>query len=260
MHCLTQPVHDMRKYIPLFFVTALIFGCKPTDGDNTQNADSSATKSASDADKLLSKYTTFKLEADLSSLSENNRKMIPILIEAGEIMNELFWYESYGDKETLMAGLDNDKIKDFVNINYGPWDRLNGNKPFIEAAGEKPMGANYYPKDMTKEEFDNSTLENKTGLYNFIRRNEDGSLKSVPYHVQFKDQVTKVSQLLAKAAELADEAGLKKYLELRSQAMLTDDYQPSDFAWLDMKQNPIDVVIGPIETYEDQLYGYKAAH
>jgi hypothetical protein len=250
----------MRKSILLFFVTVLIFGCKPTDGDKAQNADSSATEIIPKADKLLSKYTTFKLEADLSSLSENNRKMIPILIEAGEMMNELFWYEAYGDKDALMAGLDNDKMKDFVNINYGPWDRLNGNKPFIESAGEKPMGANYYPKDMTKEEFENSTLENKTGLYNFIRRNEDGSLKSVPYHVQFKKQVAKVSQLLAKASDLADEAGLKKYLTLRSQAVLTDDYQPSDFAWLDMKQNPIDVVIGPIETYEDQLFGYKAAH
>jgi len=244
----------------LTFVTVLIFGCKPTDGDDTPKTDSLATESTTETDKLLSKYTTFKLEADLSSLSESNRKMIPILIEAADIMNDMFWYEAYGDKDALMAGLENDPIKAFVDINYGPWDRLNGNKPFIKDAGAKPMGANYYPKDMTKEEFDKSTLENKTGLYNFIRRNEDGSLKSVPYHVQFKDQVAKVSELLAKAAELADEAGLKKYLTLRSQAILTDDYQPSDFAWLEMKQNPIDVVIGPVETYEDQLYGYKASH
>ena len=236
----------------------MILACTPKDAKVADEA--VADKTTSEIDKLLSKYTTFKLEADLSSLSENNRKMIPILIEAGEIMNELFWYEAYGDKDAFMAGLKDDKTKAFANINYGPWDRLNGNKPFVDGVGEKPMGANYYPKDMTKEEFEKSTLEDKTGLYNFIRRNEDGSLKSIPYHVQFKDQVAKVSTLLAKAAELADEAGLKKYLTLRSQAILNDDYQLSDFAWLDMKKNPIDVVIGPIETYEDQLFGYKAAH
>jgi hypothetical protein len=237
----------------------MILACTPKDG-KVEDGKAVENKSTSEIDKLLSKYTSFKLEADLSSLSESNREMIPILIEAGEIMNELFWYESYGDKDELMAVLKDDKTKAFANINYGPWDRINGNKSFIDGIGEKPLGANYYPKDMTKEEFEKSTLENKTGLYNFIRRNEDGSLKSIPYHVQFKEQVTRVSNLLAKASELADEAGLKKYLELRSEAMLTDDYQPSDFAWLDMKKNPIDVVIGPIETYEDQLFGYKAAH
>ena len=130
----------------------------------------------------------------------------------------------------------------------------------MEGIGEKPEGANYYPADMTKDEFEKSDLKGKTGLYNFIRRNEDGSLKSIPYHVQFKDQVAKVSELLKQAAEYADDPGLKNYLTLRSAAVLNDDYQPSDFAWLDMKQNPIDVVIGPIETYEDQLFGYKAAH
>ncbi len=249
----------MRKCILFLLLFSMILACTPKN-DKNDDGKTAPENTTSEIDNLLSKYTTFKLEADLSSLSENNRKMIPILIEAGEIMNELFWYEAYGDKDALMASLKNDKTKAFVNINYGPWDRLNGNKPFVDGAGDKPLGANYYPKDMTKDEFENSTLENKTGLYNFIRRNEDGSLKSVPYHVQFKEQVAKVSNLLAQAAELADEAGLKKYLTLRSQAILNDDYQPSDFAWLDMKKNPIDVVIGPIETYEDQLFGYKAAH
>jgi len=238
----------------------MILSCTPKETSTAEKAKTESEGTTSEIDKLLSKYTTFKLEVDLSSLSDNNKKMIPILIEAGEIMNELFWYEAYGDKDEFMATLNDDKTKAFANINYGPWDRLNGNKPFLNGVGAKPEGANYYPKDMTKEEFEKSTLEGKSGLYNFIRRNEDGSLKSVPYHVQFKEQVAKVSELLKKAAELADEAGLKKYLTLRSQAILNDDYQLSDFAWLDMKENPIDVVIGPIETYEDQLFGYKAAH
>lgn len=249
----------MRKLVLLLFSVGFIFSCSPKEGTPSEKTETSQ-KSGSEIDNLLSKYTTFKLEADLSTLSENEKKMITVLIEAGEVMNELFWYEAYGSKDELMSKLKNDKEKKFAEINYGPWDRLNGNKPFVAGIGEKPAGANYYPSDMTKDEFEKSNLEGKTGLYNFIRRNEDGTLKSVPYHVQFKDQITKVSKLLAEAANLADEAGLKKYLTLRSQAVLTDDYQPSDFAWLDMKKNPIDVVIGPIETYEDQLFGYKAAH
>ncbi len=249
----------MKNSLAFILMLSLIISCKPEDAKK-DNEKVTPAAAQTEIDKLLSKYTTFKLEADLSSLSENNRRMIPILIEAGEIMNELFWYEAYGDKDALMATLKDDKTKAFANINYGPWDRLNGNKPFVDGVGEKPLGANYYPKDMTKDELEKSSLEGKSGLYNFIRRNEDGSLKSIPYHVQFKEQVAKVSELLAKAAELADEAGLKKYLSLRSKAVLNDDYQPSDFAWLDMKKNPIDVVIGPIETYEDQLFGYKAAH
>ena len=246
----------MRNIIPLIFLLSMVIACTPSDKKASVDPENIPTK----MNTLLSKYTTFKLEADLSSLSENNKKMIPILIDAGKIMNELFWYEAYGDKDALMASLKDDNTKAFANINYGPWDRLDGNKPFVEGVGEKPLGANYYPSDMTKDEFEKSTLENKTGLYNFIRRNDDGSLKSVPYHVQFKEQVNRVSELLAKAAELADDPGLKKYLTLRSKAILDDDYQASDFAWLDMKKNPIDVVIGPIETYEDQLFGYKAAH
>ncbi|MFT4535206.1 MAG: hypothetical protein ACI9P5_002571 [Saprospiraceae bacterium] len=209
---------------------------------------------------LLSKYTTFKLETDLSMLSDNQKKMIPILIEASEMMNELFWYESYGDKSKLLSTIIDEDTKKFVEINYGPWDRLNGNKSFVSTVGKKADGANYYPADMTKDEFEKSELKDKTDLYTFIRRDEEGNLISIPYHKQFAKQVAKVSALLAQAAELAEDEGLKNYLSLRSKAVLDDDYQPSDFAWLDMKSNQIDVVIGPIETYEDQLFGYKAAH
>ena len=250
----------MKKYLLFVLSLSVFIACDNGKSNPADETDESTQETTSEMDKLLAKYTPFKLEADISSLSENHKKMIPVLIEAGDIMNELFWYEAYGDREELMGSLTDDKTKKFADINYGPWDRLNGNKPFVEGVEEKPAGANYYPKDMTKDEFENAELEGKSGLYTFVRRNEDGSLKTVPYHEQFKEQVAKVSSLLEQASELAEEEGLKHYLRLRSQAMLNDDYQPSDFAWLDMKKNPIDVVIGPIETYEDQLFGYKAAH
>nr|HQU60708.1 hypothetical protein [Saprospiraceae bacterium] len=108
--------------------------------------------------------------------------------------------------------------------------------------------------------FEAADLEGKASLYTFLRRNEEGQLITVPYHEQFKDKIEKTAGLLRQAAALADDAGLKKYLELRAAALLSDDYQASDLAWMEMKNNQIDVVIGPIESYEDQLFGYKASH
>ncbi len=222
----------------------------------TTTAEPATTK----ADSLLTKYTTFQLSADLSGLSDKERQMIPILIEAAQIMDELFWYEALGDKQAFLDNIQDDKLRQFAIINYGPWDRLDGNKPFVPGFDDKPAGANFYPTDMTKAEFEAANLPDKTSLYTFLRRDGQGNLITVPYREQFKEQVHKAATLLRQAAALAEDAGLKKYLELRAEALLTDDYQPSDFAWMDMKTNRLDVVIGPIETYEDQLFGYKAAH
>ena len=159
-----------------------------------------------------------------------------------------------------MEALTNESLRRYVTINYGPWDRLEGNEPFIYGVGPKPAGANFYPTDMSKEEFEAAALEGKSALYTFLRRDEAGGLMTVPYHEQFAGQVEKAAGLLRQAAALADNDALKKYLNMRAEALLSDDYQASDMAWLDMKDNQIDVVIGPIETYEDQLYGAKAAH
>lgn len=226
----------------------------------TANAPVQEEESTSEIDALLGKYTEFTLTADISDLSDNQKQMIPLILEAARIMDTIFWMEAYGNPDSLLASIDDPDKREYARINYGPWDRLNGNQPWLEGFGEKPKGANYYPEDMTKEEFENAELEDKTSLYTMIRRGADGNLTAIPYHIFFNDKVMRASELLAKAAELAEDDGLKKYLELRSQALLDDNYQPSDLAWLDMKNNRIDVVIGPIETYEDQLFGYKAAH
>ncbi len=210
--------------------------------------------------KNINEYVPVTLTSDLSKLTDNQRKMIPILIKASNIMNDLFWYETYGDKDSLLKRIDDKDTKEFVEINYGPWDRLKADKPFVKGVGEKPAGANFYPVDMTKEEFNASSFKGKSSLYSFVRRDENGNLYSIPYHKQFEQQVAEVSKLLLEASKLADNEGLKTYLELRAQAVLDDDYQASDFAWMDMKTNVLDIVIGPIETYEDQLFGNKAAH
>ncbi len=209
---------------------------------------------------LLDNYVSFTLTADISHLSENQKAMIPKLIEASKIMDELFWYEAYGERSKALELSEIPDIQEYIKINYGPWDRLNGNAPFIDGVEAKPPGANFYPKDMTKEEFEAAELEGKNSLYTFIRRNEEGNLITIPYREMFPEQVKRASEILRECAELAEDEGFKKYLTLRAEALLTDEYQPSDFAWMDMKTNPIDVVIGPIENYEDGLYNYKAAH
>jgi len=241
-------------------LAASSFACTSKTTEGNTPATATAVQAGDSLQQKLDMYTTVRLTADLSTLSENEKKMIPLLIEAGDIMNKLFWYEAYGKSDSLLTALDNEAAKRFVKINYGPWDRLNNNAPFIPGVGPKPEGANFYPQDMTKEEFEKANLPDKTSQYTFLRRDAQGKLITVPYHVQFKDEVTRAADLLRQAASLAEDAGLKKYLTLRAEALLTDNYQPSDLAWMDMKNNRIDVVIGPIETYEDKLFGYKAAH
>ncbi len=213
-----------------------------------------------DVNKRLPIYTNFTLEADISNLSENQKKMLPLLFEVADIMKDIFWQQVIGHKDSLFSIIDDENAKRFAEINYGPWDRLNGNKPFFNEIGEKPAGANFYPIDMTKEEFDSLQNEDKTSLYTLLRRDENGKLITVWYHEAYKPQLEKAAELMHKAAELADDAGFKKYLNMRADALLNDDYQASDFAWMDMRTNMIDFVVGPIENYEDALYGYKAAN
>ncbi len=204
-------------------------------------------------------YAPVKLTTDVSQLSESEKSMIPLLIEASKIMDGLFWRQAYGDKSALMDKISDQETKEFAQINYGPWDRLADNQPFIEGVGPKPLGANFYPEDMSKEDFEQLTAADKTSLYTLIQKAEDGSLVTVPYSEAYSAELLKASVLLKEAAQLADNKALQNYLELRAEALLTDDYYESDVAWMNMKDNGIDVIIGPIENYEDQLFGYKAA-
>ena len=205
-------------------------------------------------------YAPFELTADLSHLSDKEKEIIGIFYEIAGIMDGLFWKQAIGGKSDFFGRITDDKTKKFATINYGPWDRLNNNKPFIANIDEKPKGANFYPADMSKEEFEAFDDANKTSLYTLIRRDENGSLKSVWYHEAYFCELHKAAELLQKAAALAEEPGLKKYLELRADALVTDNYQPSDFAWMEMQNTNIDFVVGAIENYEDALFGYKAAY
>lgn len=204
-------------------------------------------------------YASVKLTTDIQKLTENERKVLPLLIRAAEIMDELFWKQSYPQRDSLLAAVQDEKTKEFIKINYGPWDRLNDNKPFVAGIGPKPAGSGFYPADMTKEELEKSNVQDKKGLYSMIRRNESGKLLSVPYHVYFKEDLTRAARLLKEAAELSDEPQLRRYLNLRAQALVSDDYTMSDYAWMDMTNSGLDIIIGPIENYEDALFNARAA-
>ncbi len=238
----------------LFYIFASIFWMTCTGDDSINTA------------RLLDKYTTVTLTADLSKLSANQQKMIPLLIEAAQAMDQAFWVQAYGDKETLLSSIADPGLRKFAEINYGPWDRLAGNAPFVPGFGDKPRGANFYPADMTVAELESAyegLLDRKaslTSLYTFVRRTPEGALIAEPYSQIFAEEYGLAAEKLRQAAQLAEDPGFKHYLELRAEALLTDNYQASDMAWMDMKNNQVDIVIGPIETYEDRLFGYKASN
>jgi hypothetical protein len=205
-------------------------------------------------------YAEVRLSADLSHLDDNQKQMIPLLIEASKIMDQLFWLQAFGDPEPFLADIEDPAARRFAAINYGPWDRLAADQPFIESYSPKPPGARFYPADMTKEEFEAWDQEGKDGLYTLVRRDDAGDLTLEPYSQAFRPQLEQAAALLRQSAELASDADFANYLRMRADALLTDDFQPSDMAWMDMKNNPIELVIGPIETYEDQLFGYRTAY
>lgn len=206
-------------------------------------------------------YAEFPLVADLSQLSDGQRRMIVLLIEASQVMDDLFWRQAYGDDyQEWLQSIGVDDARRFAELNYGPWDRLNDESPFMEDVGEKPAGARLYPADMSREEFEVADLEDKTGLYSLVRRDSSGELITVPYHVEYGEELEHAAKLLREAAELAEHEGFANYLRLRATALTSGEFQESDLAWMDVKTNPIELVIGPIETYEDRLFGYRAAY
>lgn len=243
--------------IAFLAVGTIILNCKSNQKENEPII--STLEEQNEILDSLKSYATVRLNADISHLSDKEKAMLVLFIEASKIMDDLFWLEAYGDKNELLERVPS-RLKNYVEINYGPWDRLNDMKPFLKEFGPKPLGANFYPADMTKEEFEQANLPEGKSAYTMVRRDENGKLYTIPYHEYFKDQISKAASLLRKAATFAEDEGLKNYLNLRAKALETDDYFESDIAWMNMKTNRLDFVIGPIETYEDQLFGYKAAH
>jgi hypothetical protein len=259
----------MRHFASVAMVAGVLTGCAPRPLTTVVADPGTGTVSNSVSPTVaerLAKYTPVMLAADTSGLSASERRMLPLLIDAARAMHDAFWMQSYGNRDSLLSGILDPLARRFAELNVGPWDRLDNNAPFIAGVGQKPDGANLYPRDMTKAEFEaavaagGARADSLKSLYTIVRRDATGRLIAIPYHVAFAPQHRLAAMRLQEAALLAEDAGLRRYLTLRADALMTDDYQESDLAWMDMKTNTLDIIVGPIETYEDALFGYKAAH
>ena len=228
-------------------VTATLFSCSNQQQESPLKA-------------KVEEYARVELKSDLvNNLNDKEKELVRIFFQVGEITDNLFWKQTFGDKSQLDTITDS-YAKEFAMIQYGAWDRLDNNKPFLAGYGEKLAVCNYYPHDITAEEFDAFEDANKNSWYTVIRRNEDGSLKSVWYHEAYAEEIGRICTLLEKAVTLAEDPGLKNYLEKRIEAFKTDDYLESDLAWIDMKDSKIDFVTGPIESYDDKFQETKASY
>lgn len=224
-------------------------------------AETPAAESESYADARAGDYAVVPLTADLSAFDEDGKRMIALLVQASEVTDELFWKQSWsGDRDALLARAPDEAMRDLVRINFGPWDRLNADAPLVEGIGPRPPGGMFYPEDMTKEDFEAADLPDKASWYTLLRRDDAGALVTVPYHEAYADELQRAAALLREAAGYSAHAGFADYLRMRADALLDDDFRASDMAWMELRDNPVDIVIGPIESYEDQLFGYKTAY
>jgi hypothetical protein len=228
-----------------------------------------APRIAPDVEKRVTQYAPVPLAADLSALSPADRKVLDKLVDAAKLMNEIFLRQAWVGNPGMRQWLDGyhsahaDAARQYFAINFGPWDRLAERQPFI---GDKPHppGAGHYPEDMTKEEFEGwlakhpGDREAFTSTVTEIRRGKGGGLAAEPYSREYAEWLVPAARLLREAAALTGNASLKEFLELRAAAFASDDYYRSDVAWMDL-DSPVEVTIGPYETYEDELFGYKAA-
>tara|TARA_R110001583_G_scaffold117172_1_gene268249 strand:+ start:247 stop:1902 length:1656 start_codon:yes stop_codon:yes gene_type:complete len=246
----------LTKIASLLLIAGTLTACS----DHNEATTSTSVSLLPEYQNRLDIYKTVTLNADLSHLSANQKQMLSLLIEASDIIDGLFWQQAFGqDKKSFLASISDEKVREFARINYGPWDRLNGDKAFLTDTPTKSHGAQFYPADMTKAEFEKATFDDKNGLYSLVLRTDNGELSTIAFSEAYSDEINRIAVILEKASTLADDKEFANYLNMRAKALRNDDFQASDFAWMDMKNNPIDIVIGPIETYEDQLFGYRAA-
>ncbi len=259
--CFTLSKRCFMKYIFFLIITACL-SCNNTATTTASGSDSSVASGTTNnyISQKLAGYATVRLSADLTHLSDSDKKVLPLLIKAAQIMDTLFWLQTYGNPDSLLNATADSKAKQFIAINYGPWDRLNNDTPFIAGIGKKPEGANFYPHDMSKAELEKSNVKDKMAQYSIIRRDSNGKLYAVPYHVEYKAPLQRAADLLKQAAAITTNPGFKHFLNLRAIALTTDNFNPSDIAWMDLKTNSLDIIIGPIENYEDGLYNVRNAY
>ena len=221
--------------------------------------------------RMASRFAPTDLRVSVSGLSAGDRSALAKLVAAGRVLDDIFLQQYWSGNRGLDQKLRKDDTPlgkarlNYFWINKSPWSNLDGFEAFLPGVpARKPEGANFYPADITKEEFERWVTglpereqNDAKGFFTVIRRGEDGRLKAVPYSQEYKDDLQRAAQLLREAAVLTENASLRKFLTSRADAFLSNDYYESDMAWMDLDA-PLDITIGPYETYNDELFGYKA--
>ncbi len=219
--------------------------------------------------QMAARFAPTEITADVSKLSEADRRVLAKLVEASKIVDALFLRQVWGGNDAMLLDLVRDDTPagrarlHYFLINKGPWDRLNHHAPFVPGAPAKPAGANYYPDGASKADLERwiqslpeADRARATGFFTTIRRTPAG-FTIVPYNIEYQGELARAASLLREAAQLAAEPTLKKFLASRADAFLSNDYYESDVAWMELK-GAIEPTIGPYEVYEDELFNYKA--
>lgn len=253
-------IYDIMYKLLTLFAFFILFSCSSDKQEKkTTNEDTLQTKKMTIKDRI-NQYVTITLNPDISGLTNEEKKMLSYFIDAADVINEIFWLQSYGDKDSLFSKLKTEEERLLCEINYGPWDRLNDFEPFIEGVGKRPIGGGFFPPDIKYFPFLSMKFEDKISMYTIIKKDAEGNLYTEPYHKAYADYLTKASNYLLMASEICRDKDFKTFLRKRSESLLNDDYYTSDLLWMDLKNNKLDIVIGPVNSEDDQFIHTKTTY
>ncbi|MFQ5746096.1 MAG: peptidase [Gemmatimonadota bacterium] len=250
-------------------LTAVLAGCGPADGGATRASAVRPLLDAAEMQARLDQFAPTTLSFDTTLLDARQKGVVHHLVLAARELDRIFLEQAWAGNEDLMRKLaaagegDMDAARAYAEIMYGPWDRLKESEPFLDV-GPRPAGAGYYPEDMSREEMESwleAHPEDRDALtaYNTVVRRSDDGLVAVPYAEAYRDRLEAAAGHMRQAASLADNESLRKFLESRAAAFLSNEYFDSEVDWMRLSDNLVDPTIGPYEVYEDNLFGYKAA-
>jgi len=253
----------IRTTALLLFLGIISFNCTPKENTNAK------TKTDDMLKKKIAQFAPTEITYDSTLLNSRQKIVLEKLYRASKIIDDIFLEQVYSGNFALKNKLENSKnpkdkeVLEYFNIMFGPFDRLDNDKPFY-GNKTKPLGANFYPEDMTREKLTNWIKSHPKDEAAFtsertVIREKNGKLIAIPYNIEYANKLKQAAGLLHEAAKYADNPSLKKYLNLRADAFLSNDYFKSDMAWMDLKNNKIEITIGPYEVYEDGLFNYKAS-
>jgi len=263
---------NRKTTLALLLLVLTSLACSTTPQGDMPVVSDAGLAVAPDIGQRIKQLPSTTIDYDRTLLDDNERQVVDKLIEASKLMDQIFWLQVSEKNAEWHAALERDarvsplhaQALHYFGLMRGPWDRLKEDDPFLISAGPKPEGAGFYPPDATKEEIERWTLahpEDKAameGLFTVVRR--DGArLYAVPYSQYYRNLLEPAAQRLREAAAISKNASLRAFLTKRADAFLSDDYYESDFAWMDLDSN-IEVVIGPYEVYEDEMFNFKAAY